>query len=90
MAKDQDDVTMVEANYGPFQADESGVLWPTEVEVVLPIVELTSSLRYKTWRPSDEAPPVFDLTPPEGYATDDLAEALKGLAPLATETGEQE
>ncbi|TNE83978.1 MAG: hypothetical protein EP330_30900 [Deltaproteobacteria bacterium] len=85
VARDQDGVTMVEANFGPFEADESGMLWPTEVEVLLPAVELTSSLRYKTWKPVDEAPPVFDLTAPEGFTTEDLEEALRGLAPPPAE-----
>lgn len=89
VAFDAEGATMVEASYGPFEADEQGVLWPTEVEVVLPIVELVASLRYKTWKPVDEAPPVFDLSPPEGFVTGDLEEALRGLAPVPLTGGDE-
>lgn len=83
LAKDQDGMTMVEAWYGPFEPDEEGLLWPSEVEVQLPAVELLASLKYKTWRSVEQAPPVFSTAAPEGFETEDLEDALRGLAPGA-------
>jgi hypothetical protein len=81
LATDGDGVMMVEATYGVF-TEIDGLLWPSEVEIFLPAVDLTTSLRFKGWKAIDEVPPVFDLTPPEGFVTEDLQEALKDLKPL--------
>jgi hypothetical protein len=83
LAADQDGVTMVEAWYGPFEPDESGLLWPTEVQVLLPDVPLEASLKYKAWKPVDQAPPVFSTETPDGFEVESLEEALRGLGSMA-------
>ena len=63
------------ANYEPF-ADRDGHLMPTVVELVVPDLDLTVDLRYKTWKVLEEAPDVFVLQAPEGYDTESLEEAV--------------
>lgn len=80
IAMDGDGVTMVEATYGEF-TELDGMLWPSEVELYLPAVDLTATLNYRSWKAIETVPDVFDLTAPEGFITEDLEAALTALKP---------
>ena len=78
-ARDEEGTTMVEATYGAFE-ESDGFLWPTEVEVFLPSVELTVGLKYRGFALIEQPPDIFEVATPEDYTRLDLEESLKRLA----------
>jgi hypothetical protein len=64
---------LASAVYGPFEPHpETGNLLPTEVELALPDLELTLTVRYRSWSFPEALPEVFGLAPPAGYASGPL------------------
>ncbi|MBT3222318.1 MAG: DUF4292 domain-containing protein [Proteobacteria bacterium] len=63
------------ATYEPF-ADRDGNLMPTQVEMLVPDLDLKVELKYKTWKVLEEAPDVFVLQAPDGYETESLEDSV--------------
>ena len=78
-ARAEEGTTMVEATYGAFE-ESDGFLWPSEVEVFLPSVELTVGLKYRGFALIEQPPDIFEVATPEDYTRLDLEESLKRLA----------
>jgi hypothetical protein len=68
------------ARFEPFEVRDDGTLVPTEVQVVVPAMELTLELRFKHWEILDAAPPVFDLAAPTGWTIEPLQSSVWGWA----------
>lgn len=67
------------ATFGSFEP-AAGSLLPTDVAVEVPGLDLRVDLSYRSWRSPDEAPDVFGLEAPEGFATLPLAPLLASLS----------
>lgn len=80
VVRDKRGDVLASATYAPFEVDrDSQMLLPTEVTLVMPDLQLTMDLKYKSWTFPETVPEVFGLEPPLGYATGPL-ELVGGVA----------
>ena len=80
---------MLEARYGPFEQHgvpgPSGVAhpkdsvgWlPTDLDLILPGLDLNLELHMKAWTVPDPMPKVFGLEAPEGFSSSPLEDAVR-------------
>lgn len=69
---------LLAATFEPFEPQPDGTVLPTRVGLVVAALALELDLRFKSWELLTEVPPVFDLTPPEGWSVEPLATGWMG------------
>lgn len=74
-----------------YLATEEGLLVPARLTVEIPRYEMTVDLKFKSWKPLEQAPDVFKVVTPEGYEEISLLEQLEKMAqqPLEPEAVEE-
>jgi outer membrane biogenesis lipoprotein LolB len=80
-ALDAQGKVVLTAAYEAFEPQgEGGPLLPTRVAMNVPLLELDLDVRYKTWTQPETVPEVFGLDTPEGFSSELLEHAVKGVA----------
>ena len=79
VANDRNKRRLLAVSYEPFDTHEDGTLVPSTVDIEIPQLEMSVTLRFKSWKNLDEVPDVFSLDAPDGYRVESLERAMQSI-----------